>query len=189
MGSRTLILIAASALFLAPAMAELQLTPKNSEYVLDGVKFKQLSFSNEKGKEITYAPPKGWDYSGSATKLTLHPGKSQAEATISKLSLPQEAAFDDPGMKKLAEEIVLSVPRGSTNVTLVSQEKNPLLINRRETFLVTVSYSFFGANYKRSVLFLNREKEQLRFDIVSQAKDFADLQRDFLGSQYTWQNL
>ena len=189
MDSRSLILIAASALFLTPAKAELQLTPRISEYELDGVKFKQLSFSNETGKEITYAPPGGWDYSGSATKLTLRPGKPQAEATISKISVPQEAVFDEPGMKKLADEVVLSVPRGSTNVTIVSQEKNPLLINRRETFLVTISYSFFGANYKRSVLFLNREKEQLRFDIVSLEKDFADLQKDFLGSQYTWQNL
>jgi hypothetical protein len=189
MGARSLILIVAAGFSLAPARAELQLMPRTSEYELDGVKFKQLAFSTEKGKEITYAPPGGWDYSGSATKLTLHPGKPQAEATISKISLPQEAVFDEPGMKKLAEEVVSSVPRGSTNVTLVSQEKNPLLINRKETFLVTISYNFFGANYKRSVLFLNREKEQLRFDIVSLVKDFAGLQRDFLGSQYSWQNL
>jgi hypothetical protein len=189
MGPRTLVLIAASAFFLTPAMAELQLAPRISEYELDGVKFKQLAFSNEGGKEITYAPPKGWGYSGSATKLTLRPGKPQAEAAISRISLPQDAVFDEPEMKKLSEEVFLSVPQGSTNVTVVSQEKNPLLINRRETFLVTISYSFFGANYKRSVLFLNREKEQLRFDIISLAKDFAELQRDFMGSQYSWQNL
>ena len=189
MDPRALILIAASALILTPAMAELQLTPKTSAYELDGVKFKQLSFPSEKGKEVTYAPPAGWDYSGSATKLTLRPGKPQAEATISKISVPKEAVFDEPGMKKLADEVVLWVPQGSTNVTLVSQEKNPLFINRRETFLVTISYSFFGANYKRSVLFLNREKEQVRFDIVSLEKDYADLQKSFLGSQYSWQNL
>jgi hypothetical protein len=189
MDSRALILIAASTLFLTPAMAELQLTPRITEYELDGVKSKQLAFSNPGGKEITYAPPAGWSYSGSATKLTLHPGKPQAEATISKIPVPQEAVLDEPEMKKLVEEIVLSVPQGSTNVALLSQEKNPLLINRRETFLVTISYSFFGANYKRAVLFLNREKEQLRFDIVSLDKDFAELQRSFLGSQYTWQNL
>jgi hypothetical protein len=131
---RSLIPALASLLLVAAARADLQLTPRTSQYEGDGVKFKQLAFSDG-AKEITYSPPREWDYSGSANQLTLHPpNKSQAEATISKVSLPKLASFDDETLKKLVEEALASVPRGSTDAQLVLQEKNPLMIERKETF-------------------------------------------------------
>ena len=94
---RPLILALAGSLLIAPARAELDLTPKLSEYELDGVKFKQLAFSDG-SKNVTYAPPRGWDYSGSATQLTLRPpAKSQAEATF----LIVASACDLPGGRKV----------------------------------------------------------------------------------------
>ena len=54
---RPLILALAGSLLIAPARAELDLTPKLSEYELDGVKFKQLAFSDG-SKIVTYAPPR-----------------------------------------------------------------------------------------------------------------------------------
>ena len=184
----TLVLI--GALFVASVRADLQLTPKISEYELDGAKFKHLVFSNDGGKDITYSPPRGWDYSGSATQLTLRPpNKPQAEATISRVPLPEPGKFDDESLKKIVAEAVALAPKGSENVTVISQEKNPLLINRKETFLVVLGYNLFGQAYNRSVLFLNRGNEQIRFQLVCRQADFKDLQKAFLGSQYTWQNL
>jgi hypothetical protein len=187
---RSLIPALASLLLVAAARADLQLTPRTSQYEGDGVKFKQLAFSDGGAKEITYAPPCGWDYSGSANQLTLHPpNKSQAEATISKVSLPKLASFDDETLKKLVEEALASVPRGSTGVQLILQEKNPLMIERKETFLVVLTYNLYGQSYSRSILFLNRDKEQIRFQLACRQTDFKELQKAFLGSQYSWQNL
>ena len=184
----TLILI--GAFFVASARADLQLTPKLSEYELDGAKFKHLVFSNEGGKDITYSPPRGWDYAGNATQLILHPpNKAQAEATVTKIPLPQPGKFDDESLKKIVDQTVALAPKGSPNVTVISQEKNPLLINRKETFLVVLGYNLFGQAYNRSVLFLNRGNEQIRFQLVCRQADFKELQKAFLGSQYTWQNL
>jgi len=186
---RPLILALAGSLLIAPARAELDLTPKLSEYELDGVKFKQLAFSDG-SKIVTYAPPRGWDYSGSATQLTLRPpGKSQAEATIRKVVLAQPANFDDGTVKKLVEEAIASVPPGSTDIQLVSQEKNPLRIERKETFCVTLSYNLYGAAYNRSILFLNRGMEQIQFQLSCRRADFRELQATFLDSQHSWQNL
>jgi hypothetical protein len=187
---RSLVLTFISLILVAAARADLQLTPRSSQYELDGVKFKQLAFSDGGVKEITYAPPRGWDYSGSDNQLTLHPpNKSQAEATISKVSLAQPASFDDKTVKKLADEAIASVPHGSTNVQLISQEKDPLMIERKETFLVILAYTLYGENYSRSILFLNRGKEQIRFHLACRQTDFKELQKAFLGSQYSWQNL
>jgi hypothetical protein len=157
---------------------------------MDGAKIKFLAFSDGGGKDITYSPPPGWECSGSATKLTLRPpGKSQAEGTVVSITLTQPAIFDDQTMKKLTAEVLASVPGGSTNVTLVYQEKNPLLIARKETFLVIVSYIFYGETYERSLMFLNRGAEQVRFQFASRAVDFKDLQEAFQRSQFSWHNL
>ena len=176
-------------LLITSARAELDLTPKLSEYELDGVTFKQLAFSDG-SKIVTYAPPRGWDYSGSAAQLILQPpNKAEAEATITKGTLSQPAGFDEETVKKLVQEVTASVPDGSTNVQLVSQEKNPLMIERKETFLFILRYNFRGGAFNRSILFLNRGKEQIRFQLTSRQADFKELQKAFLGSQYSWQNL
>src|ERR1022692_1194791 len=88
------------ALFIASVRADLQLTPTISEYQLDGVTFRQLAFSDGE-KKITYQSPRGWDYSGSATQLVLHPpNKAQAEATITRIPLPEPGKFDEESLKK-----------------------------------------------------------------------------------------
>jgi hypothetical protein len=190
MGTRPLTVTILTLLLAISARADLQFMPKLSEYELEGVKFKQLAFSDGNGKDVTYQQPTDWSYSGSAAKLTLHPpNKSQAEGTITKIPLSQPGGFDDQSIKQLTTEALASVPKGSTNITLVSQEKNPVFIGRKETFLVTFSYTFYGENYERSIMFLNRGSEQVRFQFVSRAADFKDLQRAFLASQFTWRNL
>jgi hypothetical protein len=187
---RSLILgFAGSLLLTGMARAELQLTPTVDEYVLDGAKLKQLAF-HDGDKKITYQSPRSWDYSGSATQLTLRPpNKVQAEATITRIPLSQPGQFDEDALKKLVAEAVALVPNGSSKVTVESQEKNPLLINRKETFLIVLSYNSFGQAYSRSILFLNRGKEQIRFQLTCRQADFKELQKAFLSSQYSWQNL
>jgi len=186
---RPLTLISVGVLFLVTARAELRLTPIVDEYELEGIKFKRLAFTDGT-KKVTYQSPRGWDYSGTSAQLTLHPpNKNQAEATISKNLLREPFKFDDDSLKKLVTQATAALPQGSENITVISQEKNPLKINRKETFLVVFGYTLFGQTYNRSILFLNREKEQIRFQLVCREADFEELHKAFLGSQYSWQNL
>ena len=92
-------------------------------------------------------------------------------------------------MGQLVKQALAEVPEDSTDLTLVSQEKNPIKIGRKETFLVVISYMFYGERFERSSMFMNRDSEQIRFQFVSRAAAFNDLQRAFLGSQCTWYNL
>jgi hypothetical protein len=186
---RSLALGVCSFLAILSAKAELLLSPSLAEYELDGVKLKQLAFADG-DKKVFYQSPHGWDYSGSASQLTLRPpNKAQAEATISRIPLPEPTSFDEKTVRKLVEEAIASVPKGSTNVELVSQEKNPVMIERKETLLVTLTYNFYGQAYGRSIMFLNRAKDQIRFQLTCRQADFKDLQKVFLKSQYSWQNL
>jgi hypothetical protein len=180
---------AGSLLLTGIAQAELQFTATVDEYVLDGAKLKQLAF-HDGDQKVTYQSPRGWSYSGSTMQLTLHPpNKAQAEASITRVPRSEPGQFDDETLKKLVAEAVALVPKGSSNVTIESQEKNPLLINRKQTFLIVLNYNLFGQAYNRSILFLNREKEQIRFELVCCSADFKELEKAFLGSQYSWRNL
>lgn len=187
---RPLALVLVVGAFLIVSMrADLQLSPVVDEYEMEGIKLKQLAFSDG-NKKVTYQSPRGWNYSGSANQLTLHPpNKAQAEATITRVSLPEEGRFDDEGLKTLVAEASAALPKGSENITILSQEKNPVMIGRKETFLVILSYNLFGQSYSRSVLFLNRGKEQIQFQLVCRDSDFKELQKAFFASQFSWQNL
>jgi hypothetical protein len=171
------------------ARAGLDLTPRLSEYNLEGIKFRQLVFL-EARKEVTYLPPRDWDCSGSFARLVLHPAKkAQAEATVTKEPPSQTIAFNDENTKMLVAEALRCVPSESTEISVTAQVKNPLLISGKETFLVTLSYTLYGETYARSVLFLNRDMDQLRFQFVSRADDFKDLQKEFQRSLCSWRNL
>jgi hypothetical protein len=172
------------------ARADLQLMPKLSSYELDGATFRILAFSDGLRDDITYAPPPGWDYFGSSAKLTLRPPMiSQAEGSITTTKLPTPGVFDEEAKDLLTRHAMESVPSGSTDVTLVSQEMDPVIIEQKETFLVIVKYASYAQHYRRSMLFLNRGTEQLCFQLVSPEESFEDLQRAFLGSQFSWQHL
>lgn len=178
-----------STLLLASTVyAELNLTPTLQEYEGDGVKFTQLAFHNG-DKLATYSPPRGWDYMGSAKRLTLRPkDKVQAEATISSIPQKDAQSFDDPTTKKLTDEVVASAGAAS-NVTVLMQQLNPFMVERKETFLVAVKYSANGLTYVRSVIFLNRAGEQIRFQLICREQDYKDLQKVFQSSLFSWQNI
>src|SRR4051812_1204698 len=153
---RTPLVLLCAGLVANSVSAELQLKPMLSFYELDGVKFSQVAFIDDK-KEVTYAPPTGWECSGSGAQLTLRPkDKAQAEATVTKVALKEPMPFNEETLKKLAEEALASVPSGSTEVHLIAQEQNPVYIEGKETFLVTMSYAFYGDTYGRSIMFMNR---------------------------------
>ena len=182
-------LVLSGVFFIGFARADLLLTPKVAEYKADGATLKRFEFSDG-DKTVTYQSPRGWDYSGSSTQLTLRPpNKAQAMATITRIPLLQLANFDDDNLKKLVNEAVALVPQGSEEIGVVSQEKNPLMIQGKETFLIILGYTFYGQKFGRSILFLNRGNEQLRFQLTCREADFKELQQAFLRSQYTWQQL
>ena len=176
-------LLLVSSFFVCSAYADLQLAPKASEAWVDGAKIKFLAFSDGTGKDVTYDPPAGWEYSGTAAQLTLRPpNRAQAEATITRVPLSQPGSFDDESLKQIVIDVVAQLPKGSENINVVSQEKNPLLIQRKETFLVTINYTFYGQKFGRSILFLNRGTEQIRAQLTCHQSDFKDLEATFLRS-------
>ncbi|MEP7014167.1 MAG: hypothetical protein ABI925_01885 [Verrucomicrobiota bacterium] len=176
-------------LFGSFARADLQLTPEVAEYELDGAKLSHLVFPDG-SQRVNYTPPHGWQYVGDNSRFILHPKSDLgAEAIINTVKLPQPQIFDESTMKRLSDEVIASLPSAATHVTIASQQKNPVVIENKETFLIIVNYDCYGTLYARSVMFLNRRGEQMRFQLTSSLRNFAQLQKQFLSSHFSWQNL
>ncbi|CAN5582861.1 hypothetical protein BH20VER3_BH20VER3_15680 [soil metagenome] len=173
----------------ASARAGIDFTPTAGERVLEGIVFKQIVF-HQNGRPITYEQPRGWTFTGSAAAIKFSPPDvSQAQATMEQSPLPEPQVFDEATTARLREQVLTSVPNGAQNVALVGEENNPLPINQRETYAVTVSYDFYGEAYQASVLFVNLADTQLRFRTVARKADFEKVHRAFRASLFTlaWQ--
>jgi hypothetical protein len=114
------------------------------------------------------------------------PNITQAEGVIDQSRLEKPENFDEATMKSLQDQVLASVANAQS-VTLVSAEKNPLLINRHETFEVTIAYQIGGVEFERSVLFLNLPDTQLRFRVTANKRDFEKVHQAFRGSIFSWQ--
>jgi hypothetical protein len=172
------------------ARAELLFNPSTGIYELDGFKFERLVVYDGSHK-ITYSPPAGWRYSGQDDRLKLWPPHiAEAEALITRRNLAEVTPFDEAGIKRLTDEVIAALPPGARQVNIVSQVKDPVIIEHKGTYLCVVEYEHSSVFWSRSVMFLNRSAaEQLQFQLTSRRADFSKLEKDFQTSQFSWQNL
>jgi len=169
------------------ALGGIDLSPVTGERILDGIKFKQLIF-REGGRKITYEPPRGWNYRGDSGQFKLTPPDvAQAQGAIDQSPLPAPQDFDEATIKALRDKTLSWVPPGSTDLAIVAEEKDPVLVNRKGTYEITTAYRFGGQEYQASILYLNLTDTQLRFRFVARKADFEKLHKVFRGSIFSWQ--
>ena len=169
------------------ANAGIDFTATEVERTLSGIKFKQLVFQQD-GKKIGYQPPRGWSFTGGGSRIKFIPPEiAQAQGEIDQVQLSAPQSLDEETMKTLQRKTLESVPADSRQVTLVSEEKNPLLINKNETYEVTVSYQAFGQEFQMSVLYMNLPDTQVRFRTTARKADFEKVHKAFRGSIFSWQ--
>ena len=169
--------------------ADLDLSPQVETYELEQVKMSQLVFRNDGQAKPTYQPPLNWKYSGGADHLELQPGGlAQAKASITKWPATP-LTFDPEGLKRLTEQVVGLLPKGSEQVKVLSEEMNPLQIDGKQTYLVELSYIYYGEHFASYALLLDRGPEPLCFRLTCRETNYAALREAFHRSLFTWQNL
>ena len=169
------------------AQAAVDFTAAESIREQDGITFPELIFHQD-GHKITYEAPRGWSHSGGGSEIRFTPpALSQAQATIEQSPLITSQAFDDATVKLLQQKMIESIPTGSTNVKIVSEEKNPLTPNGYDTYELLVSYENYGHAFTASTLFLNMPDTQLRFRVTARTEDFDKVYGLFRRSLYSWQ--
>ena len=164
--------------------AAIDFTPVPGERNQEGIIFKQLVF-REKERKITYQHPDGWSYVGDSKRLRLNPPNvAQAQADIEQAALRTPQPIDEAALR---DQAMTALPPGSLKATIVTEEQNPLQINRHDTYGVTINYVLHGQEYMANILFANLDDTQLRFRFVARKQDFEKLFRAFRGSLFLLQ--
>jgi hypothetical protein len=176
-------------LFVSSARAELSLTPRREDYELDGAKMWRLVFETGGPVEARYRPPEGWSYSGSAKVLRLRPDKPNAEASISRFEVPDFPPCDETGAKKLTEITLAAIPEGAEGLKIQPGIANPLQISGKDTYLIQVSYIFYGERVSRYCLYMLSSDGPMRFQLTCRESDYQELTKAFLKSLHTLQHL
>jgi hypothetical protein len=172
------------------AWAELDFSPESVSVELDGIKMSQLTFRTGASSKASYQAPRDWKCSGGKDHLDLQPPDlSQVNAKITKLSASEAISFDAAGREELKKKAITSLPEGSQDVKLLSEELDPLQIDGNHTYLVELSYVFFGEKFACYSLILDRKPEAVSFRLSCREKDYPGLRQAFQRSLYTWQNL
>jgi len=177
-------------LLVASARAEIDLTPNESFYEVEGIRMPNVSFRNG-AKKVAYSPPGDWTLSGGGKKLTLTPRDSvQAGATIETVPVRETSpAATTENIKAYSDLAVSLVPQGATKIEVVEAVVCPMRISGKAMIEVTMTYAFFGQQFRLNVLFMPRDKEQLRFQFAARAADYPPLFKAFRSSLFTMQGL
>ena len=174
----------------SPLRGELNLSPREEKFELDGIQLTHLVFENGTNQKTTYQPPKQWSYSGSDNKLQLQPPeKGQADIAISKISRQDAIPFEETNREKLKQKAISSLPEDSSDIKVESEEPNPLQISGRATYLFQLSYIRFGERFKRYFLLVNLPNGQLLCQLTSRERDYDGLVNAFQHSLCSWQHL
>lgn len=171
-----------------PAYAEMDVTPIPSERIQEGITFHELRFF-DRGKKVTYERPSGWTYSSRGPqKIAFYPPrKSQTKAEIETGNPVVPAQSEEEMLKQLRALILRLLPPESKEAEIVAEQKNPVQVHGLETYDITVAFQNYGQRYRMSVLFVNLEREQLRFKVIAEANDFEEAHRAFIASLFSLQ--
>src|SRR4051812_18677961 len=176
-----------SAPFTAVVRGEINFTPTIDRYMSEGAEYANASFKDGQRK-VSIAVPRTWTCRGDASRLQFTPPNDAfAEAVIQSVPSKGVIRFDETIVQSLGQQVLASVPSGSQNVTLVSQQENPVILNGNLSYEFVVSYQTLGKTFLRSVVVVACPDEQLVFRLTAPKSVFDNLNRSFRQSIYTWQ--
>jgi hypothetical protein len=175
---------------LSKVKAELNLSPQEESFELDGIKLTRFVFDNGTSSKTSYQLPPRWSCSGSNNQLQIQPAeKTQADIAITKVAPPNVIVFEEANREKLKQRALSSLPEDASQIQVESEEANPLQISGRETYLVQLSYTRFGERFKRYFLLVNLTHGQLLCQLTSKERDYDRMARAFQQSLYSWKHL
>ncbi len=186
---RAIVTIVGLGLLVFDACAGLDFTPVESFYEVEGLRAPNVTF-RDGGKDITYTPPAHWILCGRGKIITLTPPNTvQAGAIVQAITARNTPPATAENLKAYGALALELVPREAVNVEVVETVMCPLRISGRPLAEATLNYVFFGQQFRMNVLFMPREKEQLRMQFSSRVADFPPLLKAFRASLYSLQGL
>jgi len=182
---RSLFLLFFSVL-LGSSHAAVDLTPVVTELVDDGVTYREVSCKSPEGKVVFTLPP-GWTIRGQKDRAHMTgTDRSFAEAVIEATPLQKPEPLDEAAIAKFKQQVLATLPAGSTKVTTVNEAQNSLMPGGHPSFEIVITYDLWGKIFQRSALLVNGPQDRFTFRFTCLKADFAPLDTNFRRSLMTW---
>ncbi|MGI8436713.1 MAG: hypothetical protein ACR2NX_07395 [Chthoniobacterales bacterium] len=139
----------------------------------------------ENGQRITYRPPADVAWAQPRSLQATPAGIPSASATIVEIPMAQPQVFDDVTVKLLRAEALTRLPPGHERAKIIAERRDPVRIQQRDSYGVTIEYVKAGQQFVTNVLFADLEDAQLRTRTVAYKRDFEKVHRAFRGSLCT----
>ncbi len=115
---------------IAAAGNAIEFSASLQEFTGQGIIYHRLIFKDDK-RTVFYQPPQGWTAEMAGNRLRLKPSdKTFAEAEITSVPLKKPAAFDEPTVAALMQQVLSNAPPTSQQPELVFPSCPKTPINR-----------------------------------------------------------
>jgi hypothetical protein len=182
--SRTTIALLLTAV-LTTARAAIELPPTPHESTCEGFTHKELHFKDGK-RQAVYQLPGGWTFRPREGGVKLVPPDPFADAIILAGSQPGSQPLDEKAIEEAKQEFLRTIPPGSQLVTIVSEQRNPVLLDNKPSYEVVASYQLLGEHFVRSALFTKSLDTHVTFRLTARKSDFEKLHQTFRSSILSW---
>ena len=173
------------AVLLGTSNAAIDLTPSVTEFVEDGVTYREASFKTAEGKVLFTLSP-GWTIRGQKGRAQITGKDASTEAIIEAVPLQKPEPLDEAAIAKFKQQVLAALPVGSTKVTAVNEAQNSLTPGGNPSFEFVITYDLWGKIFQRSVLLVNGPQDRLIFRFSSLKQDFESLHTEFRRMAMTW---
>ena len=166
--------------------ATIDLSPIVTELIEDGVTYREVSCKTPEGKVVFTLPP-GWTIRGQKDRAQITgTDRSFAAAVIEAIPLEKPEPLDEAAIAKFKQQVLATLPVGSTKITTVNEAQNSLMPGGNPSFEIVVTYDLGGKIFQRSTLLVNAPQDRLTFRFTCLKADFAPLSTNFWRSLMTW---
>ena len=171
---------------LSCADAAIDLTPAVTEVTEDGVSYREVACKTPEGK-VVFTLPAGWTIRGQKDRAQMTgPDKSLTEAVIEATPLEKPAPLDEAAIAKFKQQVLTSLPAGTTKVTTVNEAENSFMPGGNPSFEIVITYDLWGKVFQRSAVLVNGPQDRLTFRFTCLKADFTGLNTVFRRSLMTW---
>ena len=171
---------------LGSSYAAVDLTPVVTELIEDGVTYREVSCKTPEGKVVFTLPP-GWTIRGQKDRAQMTgTDRSFAAAVIEAIPLEKPEPLDEAAIAKFKQQVLATLPVGSTKVTTLNEAQNSLMPGGNPSFEIVITYDLGGKIFQRSALLVNAPQDRLTFRFTCLKADFLALNTNFRRSLMTW---
>jgi hypothetical protein len=164
----------------------IDLTPAITELIEDGVTYREVSCKTPEGKVMFTLPP-GWTIRGQKDRAQITgTNRSSAEAVIEATPLEKPEPLDEAAIAKFRQQVLATLPAGSTKIATVNEAQNSLMPGGNPSFEIVITYDLWGKIFQRSALLVNGPQDRFTFRFTCLKADFTPLNTNFRRSLMTW---